>query len=92
MTPSTYTPTVVHVNAPEGQPSTFWKSQSGKYYRTKAEAIADEGKTNVDPNQYAIKVGFFVKYKNYILGATVAALVAAALFYFAPKIVAKLKK
>lgn len=91
MTPSNSTPTVVHINAPEGQPSTFWKSQSGKYYRTKSEAIADEGKTNVNPNDYAIKVNFFVKYKNYILGAAVAAAVAAALFYFAPKIVAKMK-
>lgn len=93
MNPTTsYTPTVVHVSSQEGQPSTFWKSQSGKYYRTKAEAIADKGDTAVNPNDYSIEVSFFTKYKTYILGALVAAIVAAAVIYFAPKIAAKIKK
>lgn len=87
-----YTPTVVHVSSPEGQPSTFWKSKSGKYYRTKAEAIADKGTTAVNPNNYSIEVSFFSKYKKYILGALVAAIVATAVIYFAPKIAAKFKK
>ena len=85
-------PVAVHVSAKEGEPSTFWKSASGKYYRTKNEAIKDTGKNTVNPSDYEIQVSFVVKYKNYIIGAVVAALVAAALFYFVPKVVAKMKK
>lgn len=88
---TSYTPVAIHVSAKEGQPSTFWKSQSGKYYRTKKEATEDKGNA-VNPNDYAVEVSFFVKYKNYILGACVAALITAAIIYFAPKIVAKMKK
>lgn len=87
-----HNPQVVHVNAQEGQPSTFWVSKTGKYYRTKQEAIDDQGKTNVNPEDYAINVSFLVKYKNYILGAAIAALVTALLIYYAPKIIAKIKK
>lgn len=82
---------VLHVSAKEGDPSTFWKSESGKYYRTKKEAIEDKG-TVVKPSSYEISVSFFTKYKTYILGALVAAIVAAAMFYFVPKVVAKMKK
>lgn len=84
-------PAVVHVPAAEGQPSTFWKSASGKYYRTKKEAQEDKGFA-VDPEKYRIDVSFFTKYKTYILGALVAAVVAAAVIYFAPKIAAKMGK
>ena len=91
-TTTNYTPEVIHVSAREGQLSTFWKSKSGKYYLTKKEATEDLGGTNVNPNDYAIQVSFFVKYRKYILGALVAAIVAAAIFYFAPKIAAKMKK
>lgn len=87
-----YNPQVVHVNAQEGYPSTFWVSKTGKYYRTKNEAIKDDGVSNVNPDDYAIKVSFLVKYKNYILGAAIAALVTALLIYYAPKIIAKVKK
>ena len=86
-----YEPQVIHISAQEGQPSTFWKSASGKYYRTKDEAIKDSGMA-VNPDNYKVQVSFLAKYKNYILGALVAAIVTAALFYFVPKIAAKLKK
>lgn len=85
-----YNPTAVHVSAAEGQPSTFWKSKSGKYYRTKKEAIEDKGDA-VNPADYEIEVSFFTKYKTYILTALVGAIVVAAMFYFIPKITAKLK-
>lgn len=87
-----YTPTCIHIPAAEGQPSTFWKSKSGKYYRTKAEAIADTGKDTVNPEKFRIDKSFFTKYKVYILGALVAAIITAAIIYFAPKIAAKIKK
>ena len=83
--------TVIHIPAAEGQPSTFWKSASGKYYRTKAEAIADKGNA-VDPEKYRIVKSFFVKYKYYILVGCAAAVLVAALWYFAPKIAAKMKR
>lgn len=87
-----YQPSIKHVSAKEGQPSTFWRSKSGKYYRTKKEAIADNGKNTANPSDYEISVSFLTKYKTYILGALVAAIVAALLFYFVPKVAAKLKK
>lgn len=85
-----YIPVAVHVSAAEGEPSTFWKSQSGKYYRTKKEAAEDKG-VAVNPADYKIEVSFFTKYKTYILTALVGAIVVAAMFYFVPKIAAKLK-
>lgn len=88
---TSYTPTALHISAEEGQPSTFWKSQSGKYYRTKAEAEKDSGKA-VNPEDYRIDLSFFSKYKTYILGAFVAAVITAAIIYFAPKITAKFGK
>ena len=87
-----YTPQCVHIPAAEGQPSTFWKSASGKYYRTKAEAVTDNGTNAVNPEKFRIDKSFFTKYKTYILGAFVAACVVAALFYFGPKVAAKFKK
>ena len=82
---------VVHISAKEGDPSTFWKSASGKYYLTKSEAVNDNGNA-VNPDDYRIDVSFFTKYKTYILGALVAACVAAAVIYFAPVIATKLNK
>ena len=81
----------VHIPAAEGEPSTFWKSATGKYYRTKSEALKDSGKT-YNPDDYRIVKNFFVKYKYYILAGLVAAALATAMYYFAPKIVAKFKK
>ena len=81
---------VVHISAKEGQPSTFWKSASGKYYRTKMEAELDTG-VAVNPDDYRVDVSFFVKYKTYILGAFIAAVVAGLLIWGAPKIAAKFK-
>lgn len=83
--------TVVHIPAAEGEPSTFWKSDSGKYYRTKAEAQQDKGNA-VNPEDYRIEVGFFTKYKTYILGAFCAAVVAALVIWGAPKLAAKFGK
>lgn len=39
----------INVDAAPGDPSTFWVSESGKYYRTYAEAKEDAGLTNVNP-------------------------------------------
>lgn len=83
--------TAIHISAKEGEPSTFWKSASGKYYRTKKEAEKDQG-TAVNPEDYRIDVSFFTKYKTYILGAFCAAIVAALIIWGAPKIAAKLGK
>lgn len=82
---------VLHISAKEGCPSTFWKSASGKYYTTKSEAVHDSGRA-VNPDDYRIDVSFFTKYKTYILGALVAAIVATAVIYFAPVIAARIKK
>lgn len=87
-----YQPTSINISAKQGEPSTFWKGQSGRYYRTKTQAIQDDAKNAVNPDDYKIKVSFFVKYKKYILAALVAAILAAAVIYFAPMISAKIKK
>ena len=89
---STYEPTCINISAKQGEPSTFWKGQSGKYYRTKKEAIEDDQTKAVNPSDYEIKVSFLVKYKNYILAALVAAILAAAVIYFAPVIAKKFGK
>lgn len=79
-----YNPTVYHISAAEGQPSTFWKSISGKYYRTKLEAEIDCGKT-YDPSDYEKKTSFLVKYRKYILAGTVALLLLALVCFILTK-------
>lgn len=87
-----YEPTCINIPAQQGQPSTFWKSKTGKYYRTKSEAVTDNKENAVNPEKFRIDKSFFTKNKTYILGALVAAIVTAAIIYFAPMIAAKLKK
>lgn len=57
----------INVDAAPGDPSTFWVSESGKYYRTYAEAKEDAGLTNVNPEDYAIKKTFFTQHKKAII-------------------------
>lgn len=75
----------LHISAAPGQPSTFWKSKSGVFYRTKAEAEKDSG-TPVNPDDYKVGTNFFVKYKKYIIAACISALVAGGLVYYFTKI------
>lgn len=80
-----YTPSCVHISAAEGQPSTFWVSKSGKYYRTKSEAIADTG-IACNPAAYEKKTSFLVKYRYYMLAGVVAlALLALTIFILTKK-------
>lgn len=57
----------INIDAAPGNPSTFWVSESGKYYRTYLEAKEDKGLTNVNPEDYAIKKSFFTQHKKTIL-------------------------
>lgn len=62
-----YAPTSINISAEQGQPSTFWKSETGLFYKTKAEAVKDDKTKAVNPNDYAINKSFFVQHKKAIL-------------------------
>lgn len=48
--------TYLTISTAPGNPSVYWKSNSGKYYRTLKEAKADTG-TNTLPDPTTIKTG-----------------------------------
>ena len=62
-----YQPTSINISAEQGKPSTFWKSEKGLYYKTKALAIEDKAINAVNPKDYAINKSFFVQHKKAIL-------------------------
>ena len=67
----------INIDAAPGQPSTFWVSNSGRYYRTYAEAKADNPATAVNPQDYVLKKSFYQQHKRIIWACVV--LLAAGL-------------
>lgn len=92
MTKENYIPNCIHIHAKEGYPSTLWVSKTGKYYPSKKKAIDDLAEESVSKDDNVIKKSFFKKYRAYILCALIAAAVATVVTYYAPVILAKLKK
>lgn len=56
----------INIDAAPGQPSTFWVSNSGRYYRTYAEAKADNPTKAVNPQDYVVKKSFYQQHKKVI--------------------------
>lgn len=75
----------INIDAAPGQPSTFWVSQSGKYYRTYREASEDRGQTNLNPEDYAIKKSFFTQHKKVILICLVVLVAGLGVVYLFDK-------
>ena len=76
-----YQPTSINISAAQGQPSTFWKSATGLYYKTKAEAEKNDKSKAVNPNDYAITRSFWTQHKKSILiTLLLLALAAGGLF------------
>ena len=76
-----YIPTSINISAEQGQPSTFWKSETGLFYKTKAEAVKDDKTKAVNPNDYAIQKSFWQQHKSSIITAVIIiALVAGGLY------------
>ncbi len=75
----------INIDAAPGDPSTFWVSESGKYYRTYDEATKDEGLTNVNPEDYAIKKSFFTQHKKPLLICAVLLICGFAVIYLFDK-------
>lgn len=65
----------INIDAAPGQPSTFWVSNSGRYYRTYAQAKADNPTLAVNPRDYVLKKSFYQQHKC-IIWACVVLLVA----------------
>ena len=76
-----YIPTSINISAEQGQPSTFWKSETGLFYKTKAEAVKDDKTKAVNPKDYAIQKSFWQQHKSSIITAVIIiALVAGGLY------------
>ena len=54
----------MYVSAEPGQPSVFWQSDSGKYYRTKKQALEDNGDKSVNPDDYEVKTSWWKRNKR----------------------------
>ena len=77
--------TRIHISAEPGYPSTLWQSNSGKYYRTKKQAEADNGNDAIsleDIKKHEQK--WYVKHKL-LLTALCAAIIAAFIVYSVKK-------
>ena len=75
---------IMYVSAAPGDPSTLWQSNSGKYYRTRKEALADQGRV-INPNDVEIKTSFWVKWRKLIIYCAVAAVVSALVTMYCVK-------
>lgn len=75
-----YIPQRLDITSQPGWPSTFWQSKTGKWYRTKKEAIKDDGKA-VDPNGYIVEKSFWKQNKNTIIVCVAVAILLAALMW-----------
>lgn len=77
--------TRIHVSAEPGYPSTLWVGNSGKYYRTKAQAEKDNGTDAINPEDIKKhEQKWYVKHKL-LLTALCAAIVAAFIVYSVKK-------
>ncbi len=76
-----YIPTSINISAEQGQPSTFWKSETGLFYTTKADAVKNIPANSVNPNDYAIQKSFWQQHKKTILvSLLILAVVAGGLY------------
>lgn len=71
----------INIASKPGNPSTFWQGESGKYYRTKHEAEADNGQNTVTPEDYAITKTIWDKHKHTIIYSLIAVLFIAIIVY-----------
>ena len=72
---------VMYVSAEPGNPSTLWQSDSGKFYRTKKEALADSGE-ELKPDELEIKTSWLKRNaKTIIISLCVSLIVAAITAY-----------
>ena len=55
---------VLYVSAEPGQPSVFWQSETGKFYRTKKQAIEDNADNSVNPDDYEVKTSWWKRNKK----------------------------
>lgn len=71
---------VIQISAKPGDPSTLWKSDSGKYYATKREAVNDSG-TELNPDDYEIKTSWLRRnWKTVSISAGVFVVLAVAIY------------
>jgi hypothetical protein len=76
-----YQPTSINISAEQGQPSTFWKSETGLFYTTKADAVKNIPANSVNPNDYAIQKSFWQQHKQaIIISIIILAVVAGGLY------------
>lgn len=74
---------VLHINAKEGNYSTFWQGKSGRWYPKLYMAIKDKESDSVNPEDYRYEKPFWRKHKvaiAVVLTAVIA--LVAAKFYF----------
>ena len=71
---------VCYISANPGDPSTLWQSESGKYYRTKNEAISDNG-TEIFPEEFEIKKSALEKYHKLNIRIVAISAIVAFLVY-----------
>ena len=74
---------VLHINAKEGNYSTFWQGKSGRWYPKLYQAAKDNAQYAVNPEDYRYDKPFWREHKVAIavIVTAVVALVAAK-FYF----------
>ncbi|HOG36764.1 MAG TPA: hypothetical protein PK984_04405 [Paludibacteraceae bacterium] len=76
-----YEPTCVNISAAQGQPSTFWQSETGAYYRNKYDAVKDDKSKAVNPADFALKKSFWKQNKKAIIISIVIIAIGVAGYF-----------
>lgn len=81
----------INISAAPGQPSTFWISPSGRYYRTAAQAREDNPALAVNPADYIIQKSFWQRNRAWLIPLIIISLLAILVWYLGRKGIITLK-
>lgn len=75
----------INIDAKAGDPSTFWVSETGHYYRTYKEAKEDNTKNAVNPTDYVATKSFWARHKKTLLVCALILAVGLGVVYLFDK-------
>ena len=81
--------TRIDISANPGEPSTMWQAESGNVYRTLKEAKEDTGENTVNPDDYEIKTGWWVRNRRTVLISAGVCVFLAVVWFVIKKYIKK---
>ena len=81
----------INISAAPGQPSTFWISASGRYYRTADQAREDNPDLALNPADYTLTKSFWQRNRAWLLPLIILAALALLIWYLRRKNILRIR-